>query len=157
MAVSKFQWRFGALVLAAVAISAGQTGAGWAESGLEKLEIDTAGGPRILQVEVMHSEQERERGLMFRKYLPKDRGMLFDFPVEEPIMMWMKNTYIPLDMVFMDHDGRVVGIARNAEPLSETIIPSGAPAAGVLEINGGEADTLGIKTGDVVHHAMFKN
>jgi uncharacterized membrane protein (UPF0127 family) len=94
---------------------------------------------------------------MFRKYLPKERGMLFDFPVEQPVMMWMKNTYIPLDMVFMDHNGRIVGIARNAEPLSETIIPSGAPAAGVLEINGGEAAELGLKTGDVVHHPLFKN
>jgi uncharacterized membrane protein (UPF0127 family) len=157
MAILSSRWRFGALMLVAFALSASRAGAGRAEGALEKLEIDTAGGPRILQVEVMHSEQERERGLMFRKYLPKDRGMLFDFPVEEPIMMWMKNTYISLDMVFMDHNGRVVGIARNAEPLSETIIPSGAPAAGVLEINGGEAAALGIKKGDVVHHSMFKN
>ncbi|MGD0633911.1 MAG: DUF192 domain-containing protein [Beijerinckiaceae bacterium] len=157
MAISGSHWRFGALILAAFALSASQPGAGRAEGGLETLEIDTASGPRILQVEVMRTEQERERGLMFRKYLPKERGMLFDFPVEQPVMMWMKNTYIPLDMVFMDHNGRIVGIARNAEPLSETIIPSGAPAAGVLEINGGEAAELGLKTGDVVHHPLFKN
>jgi uncharacterized membrane protein (UPF0127 family) len=157
MATSGSHWRFGALIFVAFAVSASQPGAGRAEGGLEKLEIDTASGPHILQVEVMHTEQERERGLMFRKYLPKDRGMLFDFPVEQPVMMWMKNTYIPLDMVFVDHNGRVVGIARNAEPLSETIIPSGAPAAGVLEINGGEAAALGLETGDVVHHPLFKN
>jgi hypothetical protein len=157
MAISGSHWRFGALFVAAFSLSLIQPRAGQAEGGLEKLQIDTAAGPRVLQVEVMHSEQERERGLMFRKYLPRDRGMLFDFPVEQPVMMWMKNTYIPLDMVFMDHNGRIVGIARNAEPLSETIIPSGAPAAGVLEINGGEAAELGLKTGDVVHHPMFRN
>jgi len=127
MAISGSHWRFGALLLAALAVSVSRPGAGRAEGGLEKLEIDTASGPRILQVEVMHTEQERERGLMYRKYLPKDRGMLFDFPVEQPVMMWMKNTYIPLDMVFVDHNGRVVGIARNAEPLSETIIPPARP------------------------------
>ena len=127
----------------------------WAAAGLEKLEIDTASGPHVFQVEVMRSEQEREKGLMFRRFLPKERGMLFDFAVEQPVMMWMKNTYIPLDMVFMSHDGHVVGIARNAEPLSERIIPSGAPAAGVLELNGGEAETIGLKVGDVVRHPLF--
>ncbi|MDR3462583.1 MAG: DUF192 domain-containing protein, partial [Beijerinckiaceae bacterium] len=80
MAKSGSYWRFGALILAAISLSALEPRAGQAEGGLEKLQIDTAAGPRILQVEVMHSEQERERGLMFRKYLPRDRGMLFDFP-----------------------------------------------------------------------------
>ena len=70
---------------------------------------------------------------MFRRYLPQDRGMLFDFDVERPVMMWMKNTYLPLDMIFIGHTGKVVGLAENTEPLSEKIIPSGAPAYGVLE------------------------
>ena len=127
-----------------------------ADAGLEKLEIDTASGPHVLQVEVMRSDEERERGLMFRRFLPRERGMLFDFHVEQPIMMWMKNTYVPLDMVFISTKGRVVGISRDAEPLSETIIPSGAPAVGVLEVNAGEASAIGLKVGDTVHHAMFK-
>jgi uncharacterized membrane protein (UPF0127 family) len=128
-----------------------------AEAALETLQIDTAGGARVLQVEVMRTDQERERGLMFRKYLPKDRGMLFDFPREEPVLFWMKNTYIPLDMLFIDHTGRVISIKHNAEPLSETVIPSGGPTSGVLEINGGEADELGIKAGDIVHNSFFNN
>lgn len=128
-----------------------------ADNALEKLRIDTAGGPRVLEVEVMRTDKDRERGLMFRKYLPKDRGMLFDFPREEPVLFWMKNTYIPLDMLFIDHTGRVISIKHNAEPLSETVIPSGGPTSGVLEINGGEADALGIKTGDIVHNSFFKN
>lgn len=132
------------------------SGAAMAEAGLEKLQIDTASGPHVFQVEVMRSDAEREKGLMFRRFLPKERGMLFDFKVEQPVMMWMKNTYIPLDMVFMNREGRVVGIARNAEPLSEAIIPSGAPAAGVLELNGGEAATIDLKVGDTVHHPLFK-
>ncbi len=131
-------------------------GAARADAGLERLEIDTASGPHVFQVEVMRSDAQREKGLMFRRFLPKDRGMLFDFAREQPVMMWMKNTYISLDMVFMSHDGHVVAIARNAEPLSERIIPSGAPAAGVLELNGGEAATIGLQVGDRVRHPLFK-
>ena len=126
-----------------------------ADGTLEKLELDTASGPHVLQVEVMRTDEERERGLMFRKFMPKDRGMLFDFKSEHTVAMWMKNTYIPLDMVFIDHGGRVVGIARNAEPLSETIIPSGAPAAGVLELNAGASAAIGLKVGDAVKHPIF--
>ncbi len=148
MRIQAARFGFAAALLAA--------GGAQAETGLEKLEIDTASGPHVFQVEVMRSEAEREKGLMFRRFLPKDRGMLFDFKVEQPVMMWMKNTYISLDMVFMSHDGHVVGMAQNAEPLSETIIPSGAPAASVLELNGGEAATIGLKVGDVVHHPLFK-
>ena len=140
-----------------LAASVSAAGVAQADAGLEKLEIVTASGPHIFQVEVMRSDAEREKGLMFRRFLPKERGMLFDFRVEQPVLMWMKNTYISLDMVFMSHDGHVVGVARNAEPLSETIIPSGAPAAGVLELNGGEAAAIDLKVGDTVHHPIFKN
>jgi uncharacterized membrane protein (UPF0127 family) len=144
----------GAFMLLSGLASAGRVSA---EAGLEKLEIKTATGPHVLQVEVMRTQPDLEKGLMFRRFLPKDRGMLFDFKVEKPVEMWMKNTYISLDMVFISHSGRVVGIARNAEPLSETIIPSGAAAAGVLEVNAGEADAIGLKVGDEVRHPLFKN
>ena len=125
------------------------------QGGLEKLEIITSSGTHEFSVEVMRSEPQRERGLMFRRYLPQDRGMLFDFKVERPVMMWMKNTYLPLDMIFIGRTGKVVGFAENAEPLSETIIPSGAPAYGVLEVNAGTVGRIGLKIGDSVRHPLF--
>ena len=92
---------------------------------------------------------------MFRRYLPENRGMLFDFGVERPVTMWMKNTYLPLDMIFIGWTGKVVGLAENTEPLSEKIIPSGAPARGVLEVNAGTAARIGLKIGDSVRHPLF--
>jgi uncharacterized protein len=122
---------------------------------LEKLAIVTASGTHEFSVEVMRTGPELEHGLMFRRFLPPDRGMLFDFKTERPVMMWMKNTYLPLDMVFIAKSGRVVGIAENAEPLSEKIIPSGAPTYGVLELNAGTAAKIDLKLGDEVRHALF--
>jgi uncharacterized membrane protein (UPF0127 family) len=122
---------------------------------LEKLEIVTASGTHEFSVEVMRTEAELEHGLMFRRFLPAGRGMLFDFKTERPVMMWMKNTYLPLDMIFISKSGRVVGIAENAEPLSEKIIPSGAPAYGVLELNAGTAAKIDVKQGDEVKHSLF--
>jgi uncharacterized protein len=125
------------------------------ESSLEMLVIETASGPHEFSVEVMRTGLQRERGLMFRRYLPQDRGMLFDFGIERPIMMWMKNTYLPLDMIFIGRTGKVSGIAQDAEPLSQKIIPSGAPAYGVLEVNAGTAARIDLKIGDRVRHPMF--
>lgn len=116
----------------------------------------TASGEHEFSVEVMRTEEGLERGLMFRHYLPKDRGMLFDFKVERPVMMWMKNTYLPLDMIFIAKTGRVVGIATDAEPLSEKIIPSVAPAYAVLEVNAGTAARIGVKVGDEIRHTLFQ-
>jgi uncharacterized membrane protein (UPF0127 family) len=126
------------------------------QGGLEKLEIVTASGTHEFSVEIMRSGPQRERGLMFRRYLPQDRGMLFVFEVERPIMMWMKNTYLPLDMIFIDSVGKVVGLAEHAEPLSTKIIPSGAPASGVLEVNAGTAARIGLKIGDSLRHPLFE-
>jgi uncharacterized membrane protein (UPF0127 family) len=122
---------------------------------LEKLEIVTSSGPHRFLVEVMRSEQQRERGLMFRRSLAQDHGMLFDFGTERPVMMWMKNTYLPLDMIFIGRSGKVVGLAENAEPLSEKIIPSGAPAYGVLEVSAGTAARIKLRIGDTVRHPIF--
>ena len=124
---------------------------------LEKLEIVTAAGPQIFSVEVMRNDAERARGLMHRRFLPADRGMLFDFQAEQPVMMWMRNTIIPLDMVFIARDGKIVNIAENTEPLSETTIPSDGPVTAVLELNAGTAARLAIKKGDSARHAMFGN
>ena len=111
----------------------------------------------ILQVEVMRDEAGREQGLMNRRYLPADRGMLFDFHTEQPVLMWMKNTYSPLDMIFISRAGMVTHIAENAEPLSEAIISSGGPVYAVLEVNGGFAHKIGLKKGDVVRHSAFNH
>lgn len=126
-----------------------------AEPALDRVEIVTASGPHDFKVEVMRSEAERERGLMYRRFLPADRGMLFDFKTAAPVMMWMKNTYIPLDMVFIGPDGRVVSTAENAEPLSERVISSQGKALGVLEVNAGTVASIGVKAGDRVENAMF--
>ena len=124
--------------------------------GLETLDILTASGPHRFSIEVMRTEAEREKGLMFRKFLPAGRGMLFDFKAERQVTMWMKNTYLPLDMIFIGKDGKVVSVAQNAEPLSEAIIPSQLPAYAVLEINAGEAAAIGVKAGDKVLNGLFE-
>jgi uncharacterized membrane protein (UPF0127 family) len=123
---------------------------------LDKLEIDTASGVHAFSVEIADNDAAREKGLMYRRFMPADRGMLFDFKREEPVMFWMKNTYIPLDMIFISRAGIVTGVAANAEPLSERIIPSGGPCYAVLELNGGVAASIGLKAGDKVHHPIFK-
>jgi uncharacterized membrane protein (UPF0127 family) len=125
------------------------------QGNLERLAIVTASGIHEFSVEVMRSGPQRERGLMFRRFLPQERGMLFDFATERPVMMWMKNTYLPLDMVFIGRTGKVVGLAENTEPLSEKIIPSGAPAYAVLEVNAGTAARIGLRIGDSVRHPLF--
>ena len=124
-------------------------------ASVEPLTIVTAGGPHAFQVEVMRTDEERERGLMFRRNLPPDRGMLFDFHTAAPVMMWMKNTFIALDMVFIGPDGRVISTAVDAEPLSERVIPSGGAALAVLEVNAGTVKRLGVKPGDRIENAMF--
>src|SRR6478735_3833962 len=138
----------GACMTFAAAPSPARAQAATTESALEPLEIVTASGPHKFMVEVMRDDAQRARGLMYRRFMPQDRGMLFDFKREEPVSMWMKNTYLPLDMVLIDRTGRVVNVAENTEPLSERIIPSGAPAFAVLELNAGTARRIGLKVGD---------
>ncbi|WP_245257427.1 DUF192 domain-containing protein [Methylocapsa acidiphila] len=136
-------------------------GALWAQAsdgpdrGLETASFATASGPHEFKVEVMRTEQERQRGLMFRRFLPQDRGMLFIFETERPVAMWMKNTYLPLDMIFIGRSGGVVSVAENAEPLSEKIIPSGGPVFAVLEVNAGVAARIGLKPGDLLRSPEF--
>lgn len=129
--------------------------AGAAAQGLETLTLVTASGRHSFQVEVMRTPDARARGLMFRRHMPEDRGMLFDFERSEPVSMWMQNTYIPLDMIFIRTDGTVARIAEQTEPLSTRTIPSGEPVRGVLEINGGIAAKINLKPGDRVEHPLF--
>jgi uncharacterized membrane protein (UPF0127 family) len=123
---------------------------------LEPLTISTQTGDHAFSVEIAATPATRERGLMERRFMPMDRGMLFEFERDEPVAFWMKNTYIPLDMVFLARNGVVTRIVRRAEPLSETAIPSGGPCAAVLELNGGVAAQIGLRTGDKARHAFFK-
>lgn len=114
------------------------------------LKIETSSGPVTFDVEVADTEPKREQGLMFRKKLAANQGMIFLFDEEREIAMWMKNTYISLDMVFIGSDWRIVHIAADTEPLSTDIISSERPSLRVLEIGGGEAQRLGLKVGDAV-------
>jgi uncharacterized membrane protein (UPF0127 family) len=127
-----------------------------AQPGLEPLEIITSTGTRFFRVELASTNEERAKGLMNRRDLPDGYGMLFDFHVENSVFMWMKNTYIPLDMIFVSREGRIVSIARDATPMSERIISSGKPAYAVIEVNAGVADKLGIAVGDPVLHPIFQ-
>ncbi|MGX5736703.1 DUF192 domain-containing protein [Bosea thiooxidans] len=137
-------------------VSSAQSQPAAAGAGLEALAIVSGGKRHAFQVEVMRTPDQRARGLMHRNYLPADRGMLFDFGSSEPVAMWMQNTYIPLDMLFIRADGTIARIAEQTEPLSTRTIPSGEPVLSVLEINGGISRQLGIKPGDKVEHALFK-
>jgi uncharacterized protein len=124
-------------------------------AGEATLEIVSKSGVHAFAVELATNDAERERGLMFRKELPEGRGMLFDFEHEQPVSFWMRNTYIPLDMIFISGDGRIIRIAENTQPLSDRLIPSGGPVRAVLEVIGGTARKLGIAPGDRVESPMF--
>ncbi|MFC7400404.1 DUF192 domain-containing protein [Chelatococcus sp. GCM10030263] len=124
-------------------------------AGLEQLTIVTATGRHVFMVEVMRTDAERGRGLMERRYLPADRGMLFDFKAVQPVSMWMHNTYLSLDMLFVRPDGTIARIEDNTEPLSDRIIPSGEPVLAVLEVNAGTAAKIGAKPGDRIENPMF--
>ncbi|HET6519140.1 MAG TPA: DUF192 domain-containing protein [Geminicoccaceae bacterium] len=121
-----------------------------------ELRIVTEGGDRHrFQVEVARTPAEQSLGLMYRQSLAADRGMLFAYRVPRVISMWMKNTFIPLDMLFIGEDGRIGHIAADTTPLSEASISSEGPAIAVLEVPGGTAERLGIRVGDRVEHAIF--
>jgi uncharacterized membrane protein (UPF0127 family) len=122
---------------------------------LNTAEIVSKSGVHVFAVELAVTDDQRATGLMNRKELPEGRGMLFDFARDSEVTMWMKNTLIPLDMIFITRDGRIHRIAENTEPLSERIIPSGGPVRAVLEVIGGTARKLGLAPGDRVAHPMF--
>lgn len=118
----------------------------------EVVVIETARGPQTFYAEIADDERERAQGLMFRREMASDHGMLFLFDAPEQLGFWMRNTYIPLDLIFIDENGRVLNIAERAQPYSEANIPSRGPAKAVLEINGGLSSELGIAEGDRVRH-----
>jgi hypothetical protein len=131
--------------------------AGAGGAALTDITITTAKGKWPFAVELARSEDERSRGLMFRKSLVANGGMLFVYEQEERLAMWMKNTFIPLDMLFVDRKGRIINIAKNTKPQSLDIIYAKGPALAVLEVAGGTADRLGVVPGDQVGAVFFSN
>jgi uncharacterized membrane protein (UPF0127 family) len=112
------------------------------------ITIERASGRDTLQVWLAITPEEQQQGLMWLRSLPADYGMLFMLAETRPMNMWMKNTYVPLDMLFFDPVGRITHIARRTTPQSEALISSGGSVAGVLELLAGEAERRGIRTGD---------
>lgn len=149
-----FEDMLGALVALSLVLAAT---AARAEAALQRLEFLTDSGPHVFKVELADSPEERAKGLMFRRAMPEDQGMLFDFHAETPILMWMKNTYIPLDMIFVSRKGVVTRIAADTTPLSEEVISGGGPVYAVIELNAGAARKMGLKPGDAVRHPAFRN
>jgi uncharacterized protein len=121
----------------------------------DTLVVVTAAGERTLTIELAQSPEEMALGLMYRTSLPDGQGMLFPSPAEREVSMWMRNTYIPLDMIFIRANGTIHCIEAMTEPLSESIVASNGPVLAVLEVAGGGAARLGIKVGDQVRHAIF--
>jgi uncharacterized protein len=116
----------------------------------DELTITGAGGSHKFQIELATDNAQREQGLMFRQTMAPDAGMLFIYDSAQPIAMWMENTYIPLDMLFIAADGHIVNIRQRAVPHSRENIPSDGPVKAALELNGGTVARLGIKVGDKV-------
>lgn len=120
------------------------------------LTIETASGGHFrFDIELAETMAQQAQGLMFRKAMPADAGMLFTHKRPEPASFWMKNTLIPLDMIFIGADGRIVNIQANAVPQDLTPIDSAGPVMGILEINGGMSAKLGIRPGDRVLYPLF--
>mgnify|MGYP000389160991 CR=1 FL=1 len=125
---------------------------GLSDAGLKQVTlcVDSDGKSHAYSVEMAVSPQEQARGLMFRTELADDSGMLFPYAAPQTLSFWMKNTYIPLDIIFIREDGNIENIAANTVPYSLDPVKSEGPAIAVLEIRGGLAAELGIKAGDKV-------
>jgi uncharacterized membrane protein (UPF0127 family) len=148
--------RVGALAVTvlslAIALTAAENPAALDEAAL----IIEASGKRFeFQVELAETPTERARGLMFRESLADDHGMLFDFGRPQPVAMWMRNTLIPLDILFIRSDGRISRITRDAQPLSDRVLQSGEPVRAVLELRGGLTAERNIQPGDRIIHPLF--
>ena len=121
----------------------------------EQLIIDGRDGPVTFEVEIADDDAERAQGLMFRQTMPGYRGMLFDFQEPHEVSFWMHNTVLPLDIIFIGVNGRILNIAAHTTPYSDAPIPSAGVARGVLEIGAGRAEASGIRPGDRVRHRIF--
>ena len=132
-------------------------GVTWADTmRRETLTLIAAGSRTEISTEIALTEPEQEQGLMFRTGMADNAGMLFIYEQTHDLSMWMHNTYISLDMVFMRADGTIIRIETNAEPLSDRVIASGGPVKAVLELTAGTAQRLGLKPGDKVDSPALK-
>lgn len=143
------------LIWLAMVLASPPSLAGVLPTDAERLVIDTGKGPVSFSVELALTPETRATGLMHRQSMPADHGMLFRFDRTRQVLMWMKNTPLPLDMVFIDARGRVSGVAADTTPFSETIIASPGPVRYVLELNAGTAMQMGISVGDMVRHRVI--
>lgn len=123
----------------------------------DELSIKTAENYYNFDIELALDDSHRQYGLMFRTELPEMNGMLFVYDRRRDLSMWMKNTFISLDILFIDDEGRIMNIAKNCQPRSLSLIRSNGRAKAVLEVNGGLTDKLGIEVGDVIIHETFEN
>ncbi|MEM8574009.1 MAG: DUF192 domain-containing protein [Pseudomonadota bacterium] len=135
-------WLAAAFVLAPLAPA-------WAER-TAPLVLKTGTGTHTYTVEIAETPGEKARGLMFRRSMPQDRGMIFIYDPPQRATMWMRNTYISLDMIFITEEGTVLRIESNTEPFSTDIIDAGGITKAVLELNAGETARIGLKPGDRV-------
>ena len=126
------------------------------QSDLVTIETQ-AGATHVFNVEIADNQRTRAKGLMFRKEMASDGGMLFLFPRQQMLSFWMKDTPLPLDIIFIDREGEVVHIARDTKPFSLAPISSQLPSLGALEVNAGTSDALSIDVGDVIRHPYFRN
>lgn len=124
-------------------------------AGGEELILQTTNGKHSLRIELVNTPQSRATGLMYRTAMPADTGMLFDFGQSAPVSMWMKNTIIPLDMLFVRKDGVIITIVERTVPYSLASVDSNGPVLAVLELNGGSCARLGVKVGDRLLHPLF--
>ena len=144
-------WR-SALGAAALALVCLAPGGAWAECSPEAADLRDPDTELRFRVEVMETPEERSRGMMFREELGQFQAMLFVYERPQPVAFWMRNTLIPLDMLFFDGAGRLARVKSNAQPLDETPVPGGEDIRYVLEINGGLAEELGIDLGAELRH-----
>ncbi|MCJ8510201.1 DUF192 domain-containing protein [Rhizobium lemnae] len=152
MPIVKFMSALLALFLCSVSPSSAQL-----KFPTEQLIIQTATGPQVFTVEVAVDGPQRQQGLMFREKMAADAGMLFDFGSPREVAMWMKNTLIPLDMLFIDEKGIVRKIHEGAKPHDETPLSSGGPVKYVLELNGGAVEARNIAVGNKVVSPQIGN
>ena len=123
---------------------------------VSRVVVETATGSATFEVEVATTPAQHAQGLQGRRSLAENAGMLFDFQEPERVVMWMKDTYVPLDMIFIDEEGRIVAIAENTVPESLDAIDPGETILAVLEVNAGTAARFGLSPGDRVRHPIFE-
>lgn len=123
--------------------------------GPDPVVIETDEGPVTVMAELAISPAQRQRGMMWREEVPEGTGMLFDFGVERPVSIWMQNTLVSLDVIYIREDGTIAKIIAHAQPLSRRRLLSDVPVIGVLEVGAGQAEVLGIEPGQLVRHEIF--